>query len=207
MLKITNIKLKVDNVDFWFKIDNDGAFEDIIFGWKEKGKEAYTKYLKNKDTVIQAGGYCGIFPRLFSDIFFKVYTFEPDPANFYCLSLNCMEKSNIIKMQCALGSGNGEMISVYSTHSNNRGMNKIIKNNSAYIPMMCIDSFNFANCDLIQLDTEGCEYDILQGAKNTIEKFLPVISVEDTNKDIENFLKRYGYQLKETVYRDYIYAV
>jgi FkbM family methyltransferase len=203
---IEKITYVVDHVESWYKIKDDQAFIDILFGWKEKGKNAYIKYLNKRGVVVQAGGYCGIFPLLFADIFDVVYTFEPDPLNFYCLALNCQNSANIVKMQCALGE-KSDFISTIVRHSGNRGMNIIEKNNNSHIPLITIDSLNLKDCDLIQLDTEGCELSILLGAEKTIAKFRPVISVEDSNPDIANFLKKFSYSLRETVYRDSIYAI
>ena len=56
--------------------------------------------------VVCAGGNQGLYPRLLSEIFENVYTFEPDPLSFHCLAANC-QKSNIVKIQAALGRERG----------------------------------------------------------------------------------------------------
>jgi len=199
------IQCEVDGLSNWYKIENDGAFVDIIKGWIESDKETYLRHIKKYDVVVQAGGYCGIFPRLFSQIFDIVYTFEPDPMNFFCLVNNC-QSENVIKFQAALGQKH-EMISVVRQHQNNRGMNKVTTTPYSKIPTFCIDDLRLSACDFIQLDTEGYEYNILLGGINTIESFRPTISVEDTNENIKVFLDQYDYKEVDKTHRDTIYAV
>lgn len=198
------IQYEVDGLSNWIKIENDGAFTDIIDGWIKSDKETYLRHIKKYDTVVQAGGYCGIFPRLFSQIFGLVYTFEPDPVNFFCLANNC-HSQNVVKFQAALGNRH-EMISVIRRHENNRGMNVVQPSRDSWIPTFCIDDLKLKNCDFIQLDTEGYEYNILLGGINTIETFKPVISVEDTTENIITFLDQYGYKEIDKTHRDTIYA-
>jgi hypothetical protein len=47
------------------------------------------------------------------------------------------------------------------------------------IPMLKIDDLNLNSCDLICLDTEGYEFNILTGAKETLKKFKPVLCLEE----------------------------
>jgi hypothetical protein len=43
---------------------------------------------KNKRTVIQAGGHCGLYSYQYSNLFDTVYTFEPEEVNYTCLTEN-----------------------------------------------------------------------------------------------------------------------
>ena len=43
-------------------------------------------YVKDKNVMVQAGGNCGFILSQFVPYFKKIYTFEPDPVNFYCLN-------------------------------------------------------------------------------------------------------------------------
>lgn len=202
---IERIEYEVDGIKDWYKIKDDGAFTDIIDGWKNSNKEIYLKHTKKFDVVVQAGGYCGIFPRLLSQLFNVVYTFEPDPMNFHCLTINC-PVDNVIKIQGALGE-NHEMVSVVRNHERNRGMNTVISIRGSMVPTFRIDDLILPECDLIQLDTEGYEYKILLGAMTTIETFKPAIIVEDTNSSIENFLFQYDYRKCGVSDRDTVYAI
>ena len=48
------------------------------------------------------------------------------------------------------------------------------------VPLVRIDQFNFPAVDLIYLDVEGFEPQVLLGALSTLDKFRPVICLEDT---------------------------
>ena len=58
-------------------------------------------YSEQKRVVVQAGGNAGMYVKMYEDIFDTVYTFEPDPINFYCLTKNTSTKT--IKFQSCLG--------------------------------------------------------------------------------------------------------
>jgi hypothetical protein len=45
-------------------------------------------------------------------------------------------------------------------------------------PLTTVDAEKFAGCDLLQLDIEGAEIEALQGARETIMEYRPVIIVE-----------------------------
>lgn len=208
MTQIEIIEKEVDGIKTWFKIKGDDAFEGIIDGWIQFGKKTFMGPVKDYRVCVQAGGYCGIFPRLFSQMFDMVYTFEPDPDNFYCLTLNC-QNVNIVKNQAALGNHH-EMVNVVRRIDCNRGMNVVVPNqgNAAVaIPTYRIDDLNLPHCDMIMLDVEGYEKFILRGAEETIAKFRPVVVVEDTNIEIEELLFKYGYSKYSATDRDTVYAV
>jgi predicted secreted protein len=63
--------------------------------------------------------------------------------------------------------------------------------------MMTIDSLNLARLDMIKIDVEGMESDVLDGAKATLEKCLPIIIVErikSQQQAITQALASYGYE-------------
>lgn len=173
--------------------------------------EPALEHCKGFDVVVQAGGNCGVWPLWLSERFKAVYTFEPDPLNFYCLSRNCA-KPNIIKMQAALGDKTGFID--LARERRNIGAHYI--DGEGLIPTLCIDSLGLEACDYICLDIEGYELKALHGAKNTIEKYSPVIQVEDKGLsdkygsfkgDIENWLiSEYDYEVIARPHRDVILA-
>jgi FkbM family methyltransferase len=139
-------------------------------------------HVDSPGVMVQAGGNCGQLVRQFSKRFGTVYTFEPDSLNFICLTLN--SNSNVIKTQACVGNQH-KFVEI------NRGQDAgaiHVGAQAGNVPTVIIDEMNLPGCDLIQLDIEGYEYFALQGAKNTIEKFHPVIMIEWC----EPWAKRYG---------------
>lgn len=195
----------VDGISPWYWISyDDGAWDGPKKDWEESHKNTYLKHIDRWGVVVQAGGCQGMYPRLFSNMFGRVYTFEPDPLNFFALALNC-QKDNIIKMQAALGS-ECRLISVVRNVASNVGMNTVT-DQVKLIPMLTIDTLNLDACDFIQFDLEGYEIHALKGAEKTIEQFKPVISCERGNDEILDFLQKFGYSVVDHTVADTIYKV
>ena len=176
-LKIINEP--IEDIDNWLWVKEDTtSWPGPRREWINDHYSKFFKYLRNRNVVITAGANCGMHARLFADKFKLVYAFEPDSLNFHCLVNNC-QFDNVIKIMGALGSENG-MSNLYRSSLNECGSHRMESKISEYgiLPVFSIDSFNFNECDFIQLDAEGSEPFILEGAIKTIKKFKPVISVE-----------------------------
>ena len=166
---------------------------------------------KHFDVVVQAGGGCGMYPRLLAKRFKYVYTFEPHYLNFLCLASNCLSP-NIYKMQAALGNEN-KMVGMVCSESN-YGEGRIIDENMikektlhGTIPMLRIDQLGLWKCDLIWLDIEKYEKNALEGAVQTIKKFKPIIVVENGDiNGIPQLMKSLNYILKGMSLADFIYV-
>jgi len=168
----------------WLQADT-GAWDGPKKDFEESHIHAYKKHIENWNVVVQAGGCQGMYPRIFSEIFQRVYTFEPDPL--------------------ALGAEN-KLISVVRNVQDNVGMNTVTEEHQI-IPMFTVDSLNLNACDFIQFDLEGYELYALMGAVNTIRQFKPVISCELGNDLILDFLKQFGYSVVDHTIADTIYKV
>src|SRR4051794_30202222 len=167
---------------------------------------------KNKDICVQAGGNFGVWPAYLADIFRTVYTFEPDPLNFSCLCRNIGDRQNIVKIQGALGNAHGCID--LSRDIKNAGAHYVA--GSGPVPTFRIDDLCLDQCDLIVLDIEGFELLALKGSEATIEKYKPVIHVEDKGLserygsrkgEIELWLKRWGYGVVSRPKRDVVLCV
>lgn len=170
-----------------------------------------SNFVVEKKVVLQAGGNCGMFPIKYAELFEIVYTFEPDPVLFHCLSKN-VTSPNIIKFQAALGnirnlvSTTNYMACAGGTH---------IGSLQGIIPTLLIDDLNLPRLDLIHLDIEGYEYNALRGGVDTIKRCKPIICIEfcdpwlyrySTNlSQIENFLSLLSYEYVGEVKGDRVY--
>jgi FkbM family methyltransferase len=196
---INDVILK-DGKWFWPKIDENS--------WEGQNNaknlhEIVLKYVKNKNIMIQAGGNCGFILSHFVKHFNAIYTFEPDPINFYCLCNN-ITSPNVYKLQACLGDKQEtvqtqQLIRVNRLHD----IGGVHVNGDGSTPTIIIDNLNLKDCNLIQLDVEGYELKALKGAYNTIKKYKPVLCIElcekwlnryNTNSDeIFKFLNELGY--------------
>lgn len=204
----------IEGIEDWLWIRGDGgpntdggAWLGPREDWIHSHSKKFFTHVKDFNICIQAGGNLGLYPRLLSSRFKLVYTFEPDPLNFHCLVNNC-QVDNVIKINAALGAENG-FCKIQRNHRSNVGMHRIEVADDGAVPVMSIDSLNFPCCDMICLDTEGFEYNIIQGAVKTIEKYKPVITCEnkEDSKDVLELISQYGYKKIDQSVSDSIFAV
>jgi FkbM family methyltransferase len=169
---VTNLTDKIsEREDYWWPSHDIGCWN--YMHQNASVPQLLSGYVKNKGVVVQAGGNAGFYIKQYAELFERVYTFEPDPLNFLCLTLNC-DTPNVVKIQACVGDKpgfvevEGWVSDIGATHIKGPGI----------LPTLRIDDLGLEQCDLLQLDTEGFEYYGLLGAEQTIKKCKPVICVE-----------------------------
>ena len=212
-----NFSIRCDETNkhgyYWPDIDKF-SFDHQIKTFKPVISEI-NDIVKNKGTVLQAGGNCGVYTLEYSKHYENVYTFEPDTTNMNCLILNTLQANNIIKFQACLGDKHCmtaiqnplEIMDTGSIHIKTEkelDERMLVVHSKANVPILKIDDIQFDNLDLIHLDIEGYELYALKGGIETIKKYKPVIVLEVcdnghserfgyTKDDLEDFLKSLGY--------------
>ena len=171
------------------------------------------KYVKNKETCIQAGGNIGVFPHLLCKHFEWVYSFEPDEVNYTALELNTLS-DNVSPIKSGLGERAGKGI-IRVIDPTNIGAHRI-DFDTGDIKIEAIDDGFYRDVGLIWLDIEGAELLALKGGAETIEMWKPVIVLEMAghskrfyNIDEEEthaWLKSLGYEAVESVQQDVIFV-
>lgn len=146
---------------------------------------AAIRHVRSFNVCVQAGGNCGVFPAFLATKFEQVWTFEPDLENYHCLIKNVPH--NVIHFMAGLGNKCSQMS--LDRVPGNCGAHQTVMIVDGRIPMMTIDELQLDHCDMIQLDIEGFEPLAIDGAKETIAEFRPVLMLED--KDMS---RRYGYK-------------
>lgn len=166
--------------------------------------------LKQRRSVIQAGGNIGIWAKRLSSEFERVYTFEPDPDNFEALVKNTVNILNVKALNAGLGDslGRGD---IYKLDPKNIGAHQVVKGDR--FDIITIDSLGLTDVDLIQLDIEGFEHRALLGAVKTIEASSPAIclelkglSADYTDEQTIRFLATLGYSIRDNFHRDYLFT-
>ena len=196
---------EVDGVTNWLWIKGEtGLWEGPHEEWPVH-IELWHRWIPNKGVCIQAGGAFGMYPRLHAKYFERVYTFEPNPVSFFILVNNC-QMGNIFKFNMALGAEAG-MVDLNMADTANMGTHQIIPASSRpYIPIMPLDAFAWDSVDFIQLDTEGYEKNVLDGAMKTITKFKPAISAE-LGEHLIDVLGPLGYKRRGKTGADTLFTV
>ncbi len=195
----------------WFLHHQEGEnfqhnFAPIVNDWLTFFNPIINDHVSNRSVVVQAGGWQGVYPFLLSNMFGSVYTFEPDPLNFYALTKNCQRK-NIHKFQSVLSNKSGL---VTFDITNGSGQNRVVHDThelfklddiveTLTLPALTVDGLNLHDLGYLMLDVENYENHVIDGALETIEKFKPVICVEKSfipanDMLIESKLEVFGYK-------------
>lgn len=157
---------------------------------------ALLSLVPGRDLIVQAGANVGVYPILLSMQFKRVVTVEPDAENFECLMANINRHPPVVSRRIdrtlAAFGDTAAMCVVEEVDANNCGAHRIRPGDG--VPVLTIDSMDLPACDCIWLDVEGSELAALKGAEQTIERFRPVIAIED--KGLE---QAYGLPIGATV--------
>jgi len=104
----------------------------------------------------------------------QVVSFEPNPENVALLRKNAeLNRLSLDLHECALGSSEGRV-----RLSQTGGTSKVTENEGIEVPLATLDSFNLPWVDLMKIDVEGYEFDVVEGARKTLERCHPNIMVE-----------------------------
>ena len=168
---------------------------------------------KQLRTAIQAGGNVGVYPMAMAQRFERVYTVEPDAANYEALVINTVNQPKVVIRKAAFGQAHGKA-AIDQIYPDNIGAHQIKE--GAEFDVLPIDSFEITDCDLLQLDVEGYEHLAILGALETIKASWPVITLElkghgeryrYTDEDTINLLAGLGYRIAGRVNRDVIFTI
>ena len=150
---------------------------------QNKGLEKFKEYLERKDlhfkTVLDVGAWCGTWAKMMSEHCHKIVAFEPDPTHYECLTKNV--GMDVETHQLAVGSES----KLISLNSDRHTQSKRVVG-TGDIPMITLDSLQIEDADLIKIDVEGLEMQVLEGAKQTLNK-AQFIMIE-----LNNNSKKYG---------------
>ena len=183
-----------------------------------------SKELKKDMVCLDVGGNIGYYTLLESNIVGsggKVIAIEPSPPNFQRLkkNLEIQDTENVDAYNFAAGDVDGSINFLVYQESN--GSFTIPDGETTDLPGELIkvkakrldtflDELKISNVDFVRMDVEGYEFHIIEGMKNTIEKFKPMFQIEvhttllgkeETRKFLKTF-QNHGYEAKYYVPRD-----
>lgn len=204
-------KLPFTNKNMWAWPDED---EKLVQVFEHVSDIDYMmEFVAGRNLCVQAGGACGVWPYRFSQYFEKVFTCEPMLENYQCLIENIEGLTNITPFNYALSYTEqfGNMVWDRSEHNNYGAV--YFEQGAGYTQAIKIDDLQLEACDLIQLDIEGHELQALKGAQETIERFEPVIVLEEKPlkqlkwdyDEPRKYLHNYGYMEVGRIHKDVIF--
>jgi FkbM family methyltransferase len=172
---------------------------------RHKDCDEVTRRCVNRRLAIQAGGHAGVWANRLARSFKKVLTFEPDPNLFQCLIRNTTGIENIQAFEQALGERSGQ---AWMLPHASAGSWRIDPQGTIEVPMSIIDYLGLEQCDAILLDVESYELKVLEGAGTTIDRFRPVILLEEGKRKHEirdHMLKEFNYRPERKIHDDMVF--
>lgn len=190
-----------------YEVMQRGCYEQRYF-------RALDKYFTFSDKAIalDVGANIGNHSVQFAEIFSHVYSFEPVQQNLRLLEVNC-ENKNISVFNYGLSDKSNKFYIHYS--DSNMGESVIADGNLKHVDLNNLDQKseittkaldqvpifnNVANIEFIKIDIEGHELSALRGMKQTLQRTMPVISLEIHKSEVVNgstatidFLRALGY--------------
>lgn len=188
-------KVKRNGINFELDI-SDYQNWLIYFGINNDASEGLFSLLKPGFTVIDIGSNIGQTALICAKSIGKtgkIIGFEPDTINFEKAQRNIKLNSfsNITIHNLALGQRKEE-VPLKINSPQNRGGNRIdrtLTDSKNIIQVDTLDNIvsklNISAVDLIKIDVEGFELEVLNGAKETIDKFKPLMFIEMNDKNLK----------------------
>jgi FkbM family methyltransferase len=134
----------------------------------------------------------------------QVHAFEPQRVVFQtlCANVALAGLTNVRCHQTAVGEGAGEIVIPpidYRQENNFGGLGLGEFKQGEKVPLVTIDSLNLPACHFLKADVEGMELAALRGAKATIDKYRPILYVENDRQEksapLVRFIRELGYKL------------
>lgn len=202
---LTNKIIALSSIIYFFSLLKKNKLNSSEYEYK-----LLKNFIKKNDIVLDIGANIGRYSFKFSSLVGKkgfVYSFEPMSKSFFILSslVYLSKKKNILPIKIALSNvtrkvkmqlGSSKIKNfIFDTNTESK-ISKKSKKNIELNYSFKIDDLNInEKIKFIKIDSEGHEYEVLEGAINIIKKNKPIILVENNSNLIKNFLIRLKYKL------------
>lgn len=162
------------------------------------------KYCERFGVALDCGAHRGIWTRLLCDRFEHVFAIEPT-ARVYQVD----ERAHVVN--AAVGAEEG--FCGLADGLENTGQTHCVDGDT--VEVITIDSMDLSGLDFLKLDVEGWELFALQGGRETIQRFKPVVILEENGLcqrygiqpgSAGKLLELWGYTLREVCNKDFIYT-
>ena len=161
-----------------------GRALDLYGEFAEGENQILVKYAKQGDTVIDVGANLGTATLPMSaavGLSGEVLAFEPQPFICQCLltNLTLSHCFNVRHFASALGAAPGWATMQVPKQGEPYNYGAVsIGEGGLSVPVLSLDDLNLERCNLIKIDVEGFEWQVMQGARETIRRFSPVLYFE-----------------------------
>ena len=171
-------------------IAGSGSHNYWLGGYEYYKQRIFEKMVKERSVVYDIGAHVGFYTLLASVLVGengKVYAFEPNPRNLDYLKrhLAINGVTNVEVMECAVSDKDGyASFDIDKRHD----LGHISDSGSFKVKICTLDSLVFSKKILppnfIKIDVEGAEFQVLNGAKEILKKFSPVLILDIHSPEI-----------------------
>ena len=176
-----------------YELDIGNLIEHSIYfnNIRDDGWKNLLEIVKRDDVIIDVGANIGFLTLNFAKRCPEgtVIAFEPDSNNFQSLVTNLKLNSlrNVYAFQSGLGSRKEKKM-LYHVYEQNSGANRFLDQEpvDAYRSELAevqvfdvvVDTLPLTKIDLMKIDVEGFELFVIQGARESIRRYRPILFVE-----------------------------
>jgi FkbM family methyltransferase len=167
-----------------------GTMLDLYGEYSEAEADMFRHFLKPGMTAVEVGANIGAHTLALARIVGRqgrVLAFEPQRVVFQMLCANLAVNGieHVEAHWAAVGSAPGTIIvpRVSGTERANFGGLAAGGAQGDEVRLLTLDSLALPACDFLKIDVEGMEQDVLLGARNTIGRSRPTISVENDREE------------------------
>ena len=199
--KHQDIKIKL-NINDWIQqnIFFLGCYEDAEL-------KVLSNHLKPDSVFIDIGANFGLYSLIASQYISEkgtIFSFEPFPENYksLCTNLSLNNLQRITAENTAVGSETGTLKLYYNSQEKNLGMvssNQTQNSDFMTVNKTCLDDYlkskSLEKITFIKIDVEGFEYEVLQGMKQTLQQYNPIILIEVLDSKSENEVSNKPHEL------------
>jgi FkbM family methyltransferase len=206
----SNLRIKVCKHGAMMYYENDayiGRSLDLYGEFSEREMDLLRQVLCPGMTVVDIGANIGVHTIFFAEIVGPggtVYAFEPQRTLYHllCGNIALNRHENIFAVNAGLGSEMGPIVVPgidYEQGGNLGGISLGKTGRSDEVPMQTLDSYALTSCHVINIDVEGMERFVLEGAAKTLERHKPLLYVangrEANSCDLIEWLLSHEYRL------------
>jgi len=174
------------------------------------------RHCARRRVALDIGAHIGLWSRDLARAFEQVHAFEPVAAFRECFARN-VDAPNVVMHPCALGNTEGRVrLAIDEAHSGMTHVAEIGDEGDEGIEVRRLDSFGLEGVDYVKIDVEGFELFVLEGARETLLRCRPVVTLEQKAHGAAyfglaqyaalEFLKGLGAQVVQRVIDDWVLA-
>ncbi|WP_256297273.1 FkbM family methyltransferase [Haloarchaeobius salinus] len=156
--------------------------------------------LEADDVVVDVGGYVGTFAAYADTLVDTVYSLEPEPLTFSCLSHNVADRDDVHSHEVGLWSSAGTMS--IATEAD-RSDTHLTEDGNVEVEVTTLERFtadqDIDEVDFLKLDAEGFEHHVLDGMGDLTVHKIGVDCGEgdaDNTGEIQSLLEARGYEVR-----------